>query len=202
VTVVISYEIKNVANEADLDKTLAFGRAIFKDRLETIPSEFLKETWLARMVKSAEFMLYARHDDEVVGTVFGIVEDNNSITVGMVAADARYRHSGIASSLLKELEKRAAVKGHHFLVLGALEEAEGFYLKCGYVPHLFVQAKPPLTLEKLRSFNEKYEEAWTYDDGTDIRLCLATKGIDRELQHKYNQTFPECSTQTLFTKWV
>lgn len=150
----------------------------------------------------AEFMLYAQHDDETVGVVFGIVEKNNSITVGMVAADERYRHCGIASSLIRELEKRVLARGHHFIVLGALEPAERFYLKCGYIPHLFVQAKPPFKLEKLLSLNDWYDEAWSYDDGTDIRLWIMTKGIDGELQYKYNETFPECSTRTLLTKRI
>ncbi len=197
-----NYVIKNVTNETDLDNTLSFIREIFKDRLELIPIEFSKETWLIRMTKSADFMLYAQHENEIVGVVFGVVENNNSVTIGPVAADKRYRRCGIAASLLKELEKRVLARGHHFLVLGALEPAEGFYLKCGYLPNLFVQAKPPLTLEKLRSLNERYHEAWSYDDGKDIRLCIFTPKIDKELQDKYNKTFPECSTQTLFTKYL
>lgn len=199
---VFSYDIKNVTNETELDNTLSFARVIFKDSGRLNHPVFTNEYWLTRMPDSADFMLYAQHDDEIVGVVFGHVESNNSITVGMVAADERYRHHGIASSLLKELEKRVLAKGHHFIVVGAAETAEGFYLKCGYIPHLFVQAKPPLTLEKLRSLNNRYDEAWTYDDGTDIRLCIFTPKIDKELQHKYNETFPQCSTQTLFTKRI
>ena len=195
-----SYDIKNVTNEIDLDNTLSFVKTIFRDRLELIPLEFSKETWLVRMTNSADFILYAQHEDEIGGVVFGIVESNNSITIGMVATDERYRHHGIASSLFTELEKRVMDRGHHFIVLGALEAAEGFYLKCGYTPHLFIQGKRPLTLEKLRTLNDRYDEAWSYDNGTDIRLCIDTRGIDRELQHKYDETFPECSTQTLFTK--
>lgn len=197
-----SYDIKNVMNETELDKVLSFAKTIFTDSRYVDHPVFSKEYWLARMPNSANFMLYAQHDGEIVAVVFGQVESNNSITVGPVASDEQYRHHGIASSLLKELEKRVLATGHHFIVLGALEPAEGFYLKCGYIPHLFVQAKPPLTLEKLRSLNDRYDEAWSYDDGTDIRLCLATKGIDRELQHKYDRAFPACSTQTLFTKRI
>jgi len=196
------YEIKNVTNKKELDKTLAFIRAIFQDRLQIVPGEFTRETWLVRMADSADLMLYAQHDEEIIGVVFGIVEANNSITVGMAATDTRYRHSGIASFLLKELEKRALARGHHFIVLGALETAEEFYLKCGYVPHLFIQGQPPLTLKNLRALNDRYKEAWSRDDGTSFSLCLITKGIDKKLQREYNKTFPECGTQTLFTKWL
>lgn len=197
-----SYDIKHVTDESELDRAISFARAIFKDSGRLNIPTFSKEFWLARMPDDAGFMLYAQHDDEIVGVVFGQVEKNNSITIALVASDERYRHRGIVSSLLTELEKRALARGHHFIVIGALEAAEGFYLKCGYTPHLFVQSRPPLTLENLRLLNDRYDEAWSYDDGTDIRLCIATKGIDRELQHKYDETFPDCSTQTLFTKYV
>lgn len=197
-----TFEIRNVTNEAELDNTLSFSRAILKDSGKLDHPVFSNEYWLARMPDSAEFMLYAQHDDEIVGIVFGHVESNNSITVGMVASAEQYRHHRIASSLLRELEKRVLVKGHHFIVLGAAETAEGFYLKCGYVPHLFIQSKYPVTLEKLRALNDRYDEAWSTDDGTNISLCILTPEMDKELQHKYKKAFPECSTQTLFTKWV
>ena len=197
-----SYDIKHVTDESDLDRALSFAKVTFKDSGTLYRPVFSKEYWLAHMPNSASFMLYAEQENEIVGVVFGYVESNNSITVGMVASGERYQHYGIASSLLAELEKRVKARGHHFIVLGALESAEGFYLKCGYIPNLFVQAKLPLTLEKLRSLNDRYDEAWSYNDGTDIRLCIRTKGIDRELQYKYDKAFPECSTQTLFTKYI
>jgi GNAT superfamily N-acetyltransferase len=199
---IFSYDIKHVTSETDLDRALSFARAIFKDSGRLNIPTFSKEFWLARMPDYADFMLYAQHHDEIVGVVFGYVESNNSITVAPVASDERYHHCGIASSLIKELEKRVLARGHHFIVIGALEAAEGFYLKCGYTPHLFIQSRPPLTLENLRLLNDRYDEAWSYDDGTDIRLCIQTKGIDRELQHKYDEAFPDCSTQTLFTKYI
>jgi len=197
-----SYDIKNVTSETDLDRVLSFARVIFKDSGRLHIPTFSKEFWLTRMPDDADFMLYAQHEDEIVGVVFGYVEKNSSITIAPVASDEWYWHRGIASSLLAELEKRVLARGHHFIVIGALEAAEGFYLKCGYTPHLFIQSRPPLTLENLRLLNDRYDEAWSYDDGTDIRLCIATKGIDRELQRKYDETFPDCSTQTLFTKYV
>ena len=199
---IFSYDIKNVKSKTDLDRALSFARLIFKDSGRLHIPTFSKVFWLTRMPDYVDFMLYAQHGDEIVGVVFSYLEKNNSITIAMVASDERYWHRGIASSLLAELEKRVLARGHHFIVIGALEAAEEFYLKCGYTPHLFIQSRPPLTLEKLRLLNDRYEEAWSYDDGTDIRLCISTKGIDRELQHKYDKAFPDCSTQTLFTKYI
>jgi GNAT superfamily N-acetyltransferase len=196
---VFSLKIKNVINEKDLEKALAFNQTMFPD---IVRATFHKDFWLPRMKKDADLMLYAEYKEEMVGLVFGYVEENQSITVAMVASDARYRHRGIAASLLKKLEKRVIVKGHDFIVLGAAETAEEFYIKCGYTPHLFIIVAPPLTLNDLRSLNNKYQEAWACDDGKVSRLCLFTPQIDKELQQKYDRTFPECSTQTLFTKFL
>jgi GNAT superfamily N-acetyltransferase len=197
------YKINKITNQIELDTVLAFTRSVFsEDTIRNCPAEYSRDTWLARMPNSSELMLFAVQDGIIIGTTLGIVENNNSVTVGAVATDENHRHCGVASALLRELEKRAAAADHHFIVLGALESAEGFYLKCGYLPHLFVQAKLPLQLDQLRSLNQQYEEAWTYDDGRDIRLCLKTPQIDRELQRRYENTFPSCSTQTLFTKYV
>lgn len=192
-----SYEIKKVTSEVELEKALAFNQNTFAD---VVRPTFAKDFWLPRMPRDSDLMLYAEYEKEIIGVVFGYVEENQSVTVAMVSSDARYRHHGIASSLLKELEKRVQAKGHHFIVLGAAKTAEEFYIKCGYVAHLFIIAQPPLTLADLRSLNNKYQEAWTYDDGKVIRLSLFTPQIDKELQHKYDTTFPRCSTQTLFTK--
>ncbi len=194
-----TFSIKNVTNEAELEKVLAFNQNMFPDMVRPT---FSRDFWLPRLKKDADLMLYAEYKEEVVGLVFGYVEENQSITVAMVASDARYRNRGIASSLLHELEKRVQAKGYHFIVLGAEETAEEFYIKCGYASHLFIIAQPPLTLADLRSLNTKYKEAWTYDDGKVIRLSLLTPQIDKELQHKYDKTFPQCSTQVLFTKFV
>ncbi len=196
------YEIKNVSSESELDNALSLARSVFRDSGKLDRPTFFREFWLARMPANNDFMLYAQHGEEIIGMVFGYTESNNSISLGTVAASTQYQNQGIASALLKEMEKRAATKGHHLVVVAAMEAAEGFYLKCGYVPHLFIQAKPPLTLERLRSLNKQYDEAWTYDDGKDIKLCIDTRGIDKELQHKYDKAFPECATQTLFTKQV
>ena len=194
-----NYEIKNVTNESELEKVLVFNQGMFPDMVR---STFSKDFWFPRMKKDADLILYAQCNAEVVGVVFGYVEENQSITVATVSSDVRYRNRGIASSLLKELEKRVLAKGHHFIVLGSAETAEEFYIKCGYMPHLFIIGEPPLTLEQLRSLNDRHPEAWTYNDGKVIRLCLFTPQIDKELQRKYYTTFPQCSTQTLFTKFL
>ncbi|MEJ6952300.1 hypothetical protein [Natronospora cellulosivora (SeqCode)] len=92
-------------------------------------------------------------------------------------------------------------KGFKVLALGTggglkISPAERFYLSCAFVPNLFVQAKTPTTLDKLRSLNKKYDEIWGYTGEEDIRLMLYTPVIDKELEEKYKNSYPDCNTQT------
>ena len=199
----MNYKIKNVTNETELDKVLEFNRNVFNLSPETeISADYTREAWISRIENYGEWMLYTEADEEVIGIVFGRVGGENSVTVGPVATDIRFRKQGIAAALMAELEKRVFSRGYHYLALGSAENAEGFYLKCGFTASLLIQDKHPVTLDDLRGLNTGYNEAWCYDDGTDVRLCLLTNGIDRALQHLYDRTFPGCSTQTLMGKHI
>jgi GNAT superfamily N-acetyltransferase len=198
----MEFTIKNITTELDLDKALAFNKRVFENAPNATEGENAKSKWLERMASGSNLLLYAEVNNEVIGIVFGRTEANGSITVGPVATDARVRKKGIARQLLYELEKRALAQNVHLLALGSVEAAEGFYLKCGYTASLLVQDNPPVTLDDLRRLNTSYPEAWCYDDGADIRLCIFTNGIDRALQHAYGKIFPNCSTQTLMSKFI
>jgi ribosomal protein S18 acetylase RimI-like enzyme len=149
------------------------------------------------MASARDLMPYAVADGAVVGVVFGRVEQSGEVTVGPVAVDPAFRRHGLGRALLGEVEARAARRGVRRLALGAVESAEGFYLKCGYTPFLFIQGKSPRPLADLRALNPGYPEASACDDGTDVRLMLATGGIDKALQRAYDATFPDCATQTV-----
>lgn len=43
-------------------------------------------------------------------------------------------------------------------------------------------------------------EIRTVDDGMDVRRMLATGGIDKVLQRAYDRAYPDCATQTVFSK--
>ncbi|MGE5579260.1 MAG: GNAT family N-acetyltransferase [Bacillota bacterium] len=198
----MGYAIKNVITEQELDRALAFERSIFGDSQHMKLAEYSKENWLRRMTSFSDLMLYAEANGEVVAIAFGRVEAGGNITVGPVATAPGFRKQGLASEMLALLETRARERGVCNLTLGAVQGAEGFYIKCGYTPFLFVQTKPPHTLDALRALNTKYREVWNYDNGTDIRLMIETNRIDRELQHAYDAAFPGCSTQTVFMKSI
>jgi len=138
----MDYTIKHVTTERELDETLAFDKKVFGLPSERHSPAYSREKWFERM-KSCynDLMLYAESDGEVVGIVFGRIESVQSITVGPVAVDERFRKYGIARELMLLLEKRALGHGIHHLGLGAVESAEGFYQKLGYTGTLLIQSE-------------------------------------------------------------
>ena len=193
----MDWTIKNITDERGLDDAIAFAARFFPDY-----GKGQRGLWSKRLAAHPELLLYAEIDGEIAAAVFGYEDDNGNITIEPVATDAPYRKLGIARALLAELERRAKSAGYDLLALGAVREAEGFYISCGFTPFLFVQDSFPVTLDDLRGVNPGFPEAWTYDDGTDVRLMLRTNGINRALQGIYDAAFPTCSTQTVFTKSI
>jgi ribosomal protein S18 acetylase RimI-like enzyme len=158
----MTYLFKNITTEEELDRALTFEKRVFKDSKHHSLTAYSKDSWLERLQRYSELMLFAEADGEVVGLVFARIEEDGSATVGPVATDPRCRNQGLARTLMMLIEVRAQARGIRTLTLGAVAEAEGFYLKCGYTPYLFVQAKTPLTLAELRGLNQAYKEVWSY----------------------------------------
>lgn len=193
-----NFVIKTINSEQKLQIVLAFANEILYPEGNPVrPFSF----WLECYQKEPELLLYVEDNGCICGCVFGRI-DNNHITVGMVAVDPQYRRCGIGSALMKEIEERSRRMNYNALVLGARQEAEQFYLSCSFIPQLFIQAKVPTTLEQLRSLNEKYPEAGSSESEGWVRLMLKTPTIDHELQLKYDEQFPGCSTQTVFIKKI
>ena len=104
----MEYTIKHVETERELEDALAFDKKVFGLPSERHSPAYSREKWFERM-KSCynDLMLYAESDGEVVGIVFGRIENERSITVGPVAVDERFKKHGIVRELMLLLEKRA-----------------------------------------------------------------------------------------------
>ena len=79
----MDYTIKHAKTEQELDDALAFAREIFGEHAGLGK----REEWLERMERNNDLLLYAESSGKVVGIVFGYIEDNGNITVGIVAVD-------------------------------------------------------------------------------------------------------------------
>ena len=195
-------EIRSIATTDELSTAITFFEQVLHTERRLFSDEnspYAYAAWERRFVEDPYLLVTAFDNGDVVGATWAR-GDSKSAIVGPVAVAQEYRGQGIGFSLLHELENRCRKRGIHSLCLGSREEAEGFYLKCGYQPNLLIQAKKPVTLDKLRRENTAYTEEWTFEDEVDVRLCLRTPAIDKQLRRHYNETFPGCSTQTFFVK--
>jgi len=198
----MNYTITHITTEQELDDALAFDQKVFGLSSERHSPAYSREKWLERMKTHEDLMLYAQLGGEVVGIVFGRIENERSITVGPVAVDGRYRKRGLAREMMLLLEQRALGHGIHHLALGAVESAEGFYQKLGYTGTLLVQSEKH-SVEELLALNTKYRVISTnLYDGTVHQVFFDLPAPNRELQRKYENSLPGCHTQMVFSKKI
>ena len=192
----MDYTIKHVITEQEFDDALAFARKIFGEHVGLGN----REDWLERMERNNEFLLCAESNGEVVGIVFGYIEDSDNMTAGIVAVDERLQNCGIAREMMLLLEERAKAHGVKLIALGSVQTAEGFYAKLVYIGSLLIQSEK-FGIDELLSLNTRHEVRYTnvYDSKIN-QVCLALPEADRELQRKYETTLPGCNTQMMFWK--
>jgi len=152
-----------------------------------------------QFARTPQLLIFAERDGRICGCILASVEEDH-ILVGPVAVAEDSRRMGIGSAMMKEVETRAKEMGQNTLILGALEEAEPFYLSCGFQPNLFIQLPEPDSIERLKSLNEGYEGVWEAGQNGWSRLMLRTPQINKSLQREYEAEFPDCFTQYIFIK--
>jgi len=198
----MDYTIRHVTTVKELDDALAFEKKVFGLPSERNSPAYSRVKWLERMEKFGDLMLYAESEGEVIGIVFGRIENASSITVGPVAVDERFRKMGVARELMLLLEKRALGHGIHNLALGSVEGAEGFYEKLGYNGVLLVQSEKH-SIEELLAVNDKYPVKGTnIYEGTVSQVFIELPALDREFQRFYESSLPGCNTQMAFGKHI
>lgn len=192
----MDYIIKQVTNVREFDEVLAFAQRIFGEH----PGIGNRTKWIDRIERDGDLMLCAESSGEIVGSVFGFIEDNGNLTADIVAVDERLRKRGVAREMMTLLEERAKTRGIHLIALGSAQTAEGFYEKCGYTGSLLIQSEKH-SIDELLSLNTKYPVNYTsVYDGTINQVNLALPEADRALQRKYETELPGCNTQMMFWK--
>jgi predicted N-acetyltransferase YhbS len=199
----MEYSIKQVTTERELDDTLAFYKKVFEVTSECYNPAYSREKLLKQINSSYNnLLLYAESDNEVIGIVFGRVENGTGIIVGPVAVDERFRKHGIARELMLLLEKHSLVHGIHRLTLGAVESAEGFYQKLAYTGTLLIQSDKH-SIDEILALNCKYQVINTnVYDGIVNQVYLNLPVPDREFQRKCENTLQGCNTQMIFGKTI
>lgn len=196
----MTYVLGSVRSKSELDKTYAFFKMIFSGNPVVDNPEYTLEKWDERMKSHGDLMFYASLDGQVVGIVFGRMNDNKSITIALVAVHEDHRGAGLARQMILLLEERAAHHGVSSITLGAVESAEGFYSKLGYTGSLLIQSQVH-SIEQLLSLESGYEVGFTnIYDGKVSQVCLNLPQADRALQKEYEAVFPGCYTQMMYSK--
>ena len=77
-------------------------------------------------------LLWAKENGELAAVVLGRPESAESLVCGMVACDEKFRRRGITKMLMERFSENAREMGFHYITLGADQDAEEFYEKCGY----------------------------------------------------------------------
>lgn len=191
------FELKHITDVATLKRVHDFAIDIFGP----ISVRHSFEVYHDQLTVAPKLMVYAEDAGKVIGCVLARIEDDH-VLVGPVAVAEAYRRRGLGKALMGEVERQASNIGQHTLLLGALEDAEPFYVACGFQPHLFVQYPEAGFLPQLRALNRGYDVVWEAQDGGWSRLMMRTPAIDKVLQHTYESQFPSCATQTVFIKAI
>jgi DNA-binding CsgD family transcriptional regulator/N-acetylglutamate synthase-like GNAT family acetyltransferase len=194
---VMNYTLKQVESLDELKQVYAFAASV----LGLPTARHTLEYYVEQFRVTPQLMVTARRKSLIVGCVLASIEGDH-VLVGPVAVAENVRRQGVGAAMLAEVERQAKALGQTTLILGALEEAEEFYLSCGYQPFLFIQYPEPAFVSQLKTLNTQYAVAWEAQDDGWSKLMLRTPQIDKVLQASYESTFPNCSTQTVFIKEI
>lgn len=189
--------MRTIATLGELDKVYAFAAPI----LGLPVAQHTLEYYTQQFAIAPQLLVFAERDGRICGCILASMEDDH-VLVGPVAVAADSRRAGMGSAMMREVEHRAKETGRTTLILGGREEAESFYLSCGFQPNLFIQLPEPDSAERLRSLNQQYEVVWESQQDGWSRLMLRTPHIDKGLQQEYQLRFPGCSTQYVFVKHI
>ena len=194
----MNYTLKSIESVDELKQVYAFAVSVLG--LPTAKHTLAYYTEQLRI--APQLMLAAWRHSLVVGCALASIEGDH-VLVGPVAVAESARRQGVGAAMLGEVERQAKTLGQTTLILGALEEAEDFYLHCGFQPHLFIQVPEPAYVDQLKALNTKYVVVWeAQNDEGCSKLMLRTPQIDKALQAAYERQFPNCSTQTVFIKQI
>jgi predicted N-acetyltransferase YhbS len=195
---IADFQVKTVASLADLDPVYRFAVSVLGNMDDSVHTLAFYQQQASQ---TPSLLVYARKDGRVIGCILGSIERDH-VLVGPTAVAAEERGSGVGAAMMRRIEEEAKKLNQTTMILGSRQEAEGFYLRCGFRPNLFIQVSQSGQLAQLKQLNLRYPVVWEMQDDSTTRLMLGTPRIDRELQEAYERQFPGCGTQYVFIKEI
>ena len=163
------------------------------------------DEFISQFGSNPEWLLLAEEADTVQGALLATDRGRDgSLLISSFGVFPDYQRQGVGTALLAEAERRARQRGKVRLLLGALADAEQFYLKCGFTPRLYIEItgdKSATTLESLFADHlAAYNVLWS-DMGEQLsKAILDVPGLMPKLRQSLERDVPGCHTQHLFTK--
>jgi len=191
----MSISIKTPNTESEVIEAYNFVKDILK-----LPEDHPRNLhfYINVFYKEPKYIVIAKEKDEVVGAVLSSEQDENTLLVGELAVDQKVRKIGLGSKLMNEIEQSARILKKKQVLLGALNTAEKFYMKIGYVPKLFVQLSGNNRLDEIKShISDKIE--WENTGDGFSKVIVDTKGVNKKLQRNIQEEL-NAHTQYLFSK--
>jgi GNAT superfamily N-acetyltransferase len=93
--------------------------------------------YAARFAEQPGLLLVAEAAGELVGVLLGSLQ-GDAVLVGELVVVPEWRGRGVGRALVREIERAALAAGKPQLRLGSAEGAEGFYVRQGFSPTLFI----------------------------------------------------------------
>ena len=150
--------------------------------------------------KDPRYIVIAKENNKIIGAVLSSDENEDTLLIGELAVDEKYRKAGIGTKLIQQLEQNAVKLNKKEISLGAQEPAESFYLKLGYSPSLFIQLTGNNRLEEIKKCISD-RVVWENTGDGFSKLIIQTNGVDKKLQkHIIDKT--GAHTQYLFSNKV
>ena len=137
--------------------------------------------------RKPDYMLGCFEGGEFCGALFAF-DQGKRVFVGALAVKEEHQGRSVGRKLLEEIEARARADGKKGVYLGALPDAERFYLKVGYTPHLFLQVRkddaPKDFGSKLENYAVESVAERQEEEGLDFKVMIKVSGLDKVLQRK------------------
>lgn len=119
--------IKEIGTESELKEVLELCYKVLGTKNDEL---YGYAAWYKRLQDGLQPLVYALKDEKIISAVLGRAENKESLVIGFVACDEKYRKQGITKKLMGYFEELARKQGFKYITLGSEEDA--FYERCGY----------------------------------------------------------------------
>ena len=163
------------------------------------------DEYISQLGSNPEWLFVAEEASAVQGALLASDRGRDgSILISSFGVFPDYQRQGVGTALLAETERRARQRGKVRLLLGAADDSEPFYLKCGFTPRLYIEItgeKSATTLQSLLADRlAAYNVLWSDRSERLSKAILDVPALMPELRQSLERDVPGCHTQHLFTK--